>query len=98
VIIQPNEAFEIIWIAWFVSWIAASFWSARTEKRAKTWENMDLPHYNLCRSRPDCALDSTSAGRETNLGDRVPAIFEFKNFAAAGGMFGGWFLGVPFET
>jgi protein-S-isoprenylcysteine O-methyltransferase Ste14 len=36
--IQPNEAFEIIWIAWFVSWIAASFWSARTEKRAKTWE------------------------------------------------------------
>jgi protein-S-isoprenylcysteine O-methyltransferase Ste14 len=38
VIIQPNEAFEIIWIAWFVSWIAASFWSARTEKRAKTCE------------------------------------------------------------
>jgi protein-S-isoprenylcysteine O-methyltransferase Ste14 len=38
VIIQPNEAFEIIWIAWFVSWIAASFWSARTEKRVKTWE------------------------------------------------------------
>jgi protein-S-isoprenylcysteine O-methyltransferase Ste14 len=38
VIIQPNEAFEIIWIAWFVSWIAASFWSARTEKRARTWE------------------------------------------------------------
>jgi protein-S-isoprenylcysteine O-methyltransferase Ste14 len=38
VIIQPNEAFEIIWIAWFVSWIAASFWSARTEKRVITWE------------------------------------------------------------
>jgi len=38
VIIHPNEAFEVIWTAWFVSWIAASFWTARTEKRARTWE------------------------------------------------------------
>ena len=37
-IIHPNEAFEVIWTAWFVSWIAASFWTARTEKRARTWE------------------------------------------------------------
>jgi len=38
VIIKPTEAFEVIWIGWFLSWMAASFWSARTEKRASTWE------------------------------------------------------------
>jgi protein-S-isoprenylcysteine O-methyltransferase Ste14 len=36
VIVKPNEAFEVIWIAWLVSWMAASFWSGRTEKRAAT--------------------------------------------------------------
>jgi protein-S-isoprenylcysteine O-methyltransferase Ste14 len=36
--IQPSKAFEVIWIAWFVSWMAASFWSGRTEKRATTRE------------------------------------------------------------
>jgi protein-S-isoprenylcysteine O-methyltransferase Ste14 len=38
VIVQPNEAFEFIWIGWFVSWMAASFWSSRTEKRVATRE------------------------------------------------------------
>jgi protein-S-isoprenylcysteine O-methyltransferase Ste14 len=38
VIIRPNETFEVIWIGWLVSWIAASFWSGRTAKRATTWE------------------------------------------------------------
>jgi protein-S-isoprenylcysteine O-methyltransferase Ste14 len=38
VIIKPNEAFEVIWIGWILSWIAASFWSSRTEKRAATRE------------------------------------------------------------
>jgi protein-S-isoprenylcysteine O-methyltransferase Ste14 len=38
VIIQPNQAFQVIWIAWVVSWIAASFWSGRTAKRASTYE------------------------------------------------------------
>jgi len=38
VIVKPTEAFEVIWIGWFLSWIAASFWSARTEKRARTCE------------------------------------------------------------
>jgi protein-S-isoprenylcysteine O-methyltransferase Ste14 len=40
VIIQPSEAFEVIWPTRLVSWIGASFWSGRTEKRAitrKTW-------------------------------------------------------------
>ncbi len=34
----PSVAFAVIWIAWIVSWLAASFWSARTEKRALTWD------------------------------------------------------------
>jgi protein-S-isoprenylcysteine O-methyltransferase Ste14 len=40
VIAKPNEAFELIWIGWFMSWMTASFWSGRTEKRAarrETW-------------------------------------------------------------
>jgi protein-S-isoprenylcysteine O-methyltransferase Ste14 len=38
VIIRPTETFEVIWIGWLVSWVAASFWSGRTAKRATTWE------------------------------------------------------------
>jgi protein-S-isoprenylcysteine O-methyltransferase Ste14 len=38
VVIQPNKAFEFIWAAWFVSWMAVSFWSAPTEKSARTSE------------------------------------------------------------
>ena len=38
VIIQPIQAFQVMWIAWVVSWIAASFWSGRTAKRVTTSE------------------------------------------------------------
>jgi protein-S-isoprenylcysteine O-methyltransferase Ste14 len=38
VIVKPNEAFEVIWIVWLASWMVASFWSSRTEKRAVTRE------------------------------------------------------------
>lgn len=40
VIISTNEIFELIWIAWLVSWVAASFWSRRIKKRdatCQTW-------------------------------------------------------------
>ena len=37
-IVQSSEAFEVIWIAWVVSWVAASLWSGRTEKFAATRE------------------------------------------------------------
>ena len=37
-ILQPNEAFQVIWIGGVVSWVAASLWSGRTEKRAATRE------------------------------------------------------------
>jgi len=38
VIVQPSEAFQVIWIGWVVSWVSASLWSGRTEKRAATRE------------------------------------------------------------
>lgn len=35
----PSTTLEIIWIAWLISWVAASFWSARTQRRAGTLES-----------------------------------------------------------
>ncbi len=32
----PRAVFAIVWGAWVASWLAASFWSARTQKRATT--------------------------------------------------------------
>ena len=34
--IQANQVLEIIWIVWLMSWVAASFWSDRAQKRAAT--------------------------------------------------------------
>ena len=39
-IVQPSEAFQAIWIGWVGSWVAASLWSGRTEKRAVTLETL----------------------------------------------------------
>jgi protein-S-isoprenylcysteine O-methyltransferase Ste14 len=36
-IIRPRFVFAVIWIAWFVSWMAAAFWANRTEKRDLSW-------------------------------------------------------------
>jgi hypothetical protein len=30
--IRPRAVFAVIWIGWIVSWMAAAFWSNRTEK------------------------------------------------------------------
>jgi protein-S-isoprenylcysteine O-methyltransferase Ste14 len=38
VIIRPSETYEVIWVGWFLSWVAASFWSSRTEKCVATRE------------------------------------------------------------
>ena len=35
-VIQANQVPEIIWIVWLMSWVAASFWSDRPQKRAAT--------------------------------------------------------------
>jgi protein-S-isoprenylcysteine O-methyltransferase Ste14 len=40
VTIQANQVLEIIWVGWLMSWVAASFWSGRAQKRAtmlETW-------------------------------------------------------------
>jgi protein-S-isoprenylcysteine O-methyltransferase Ste14 len=33
VITRPSETLELIWIIWLVSWLAASFWTGRTQRR-----------------------------------------------------------------
>ena len=35
-IVRPGLLFAIIWIGWIVSWLAAAWWSAPTEKRIAT--------------------------------------------------------------
>src|ERR1700733_189009 len=36
--VRLSAVFAIIWIGWVISWLAASFWTARTEKRIATWD------------------------------------------------------------
>jgi protein-S-isoprenylcysteine O-methyltransferase Ste14 len=36
--IEPRQVLEMIWIAWLISWVAASFWSGRARKRVATLE------------------------------------------------------------
>jgi protein-S-isoprenylcysteine O-methyltransferase Ste14 len=38
VTIEPRQVLEILWLAWLISWVAASFWSGPTRKRAATLE------------------------------------------------------------
>ncbi len=34
----PNATIDLIWILWLASWVAASFWSGRTQRRIGTLE------------------------------------------------------------
>jgi|HubBroStandDraft_4_1064222.scaffolds.fasta_scaffold88083_2 protein-S-isoprenylcysteine O-methyltransferase Ste14 len=43
--IRPGTVFAIIWIGWIVSWMAAAFWSNRTERIALTGETL---LYRVC--------------------------------------------------
>jgi protein-S-isoprenylcysteine O-methyltransferase Ste14 len=36
---HPNQVLELIWIGWLISWVAASFWSRRTQKLVATLES-----------------------------------------------------------
>jgi hypothetical protein len=38
VAIPANQVLEIIWIVWLMTWVGASFWSDRAQKRATTLE------------------------------------------------------------
>ena len=35
---RPAVTLELIWVAWLISWVAASFWSGRTQRRVGTLE------------------------------------------------------------
>jgi protein-S-isoprenylcysteine O-methyltransferase Ste14 len=35
----PTQLLALIWIAWLISWVVASFWSGRTQKRVMTWDS-----------------------------------------------------------
>jgi protein-S-isoprenylcysteine O-methyltransferase Ste14 len=40
VIFTPNRLIDLIWVVWLASWIAASFWSGRTQRQIgglETW-------------------------------------------------------------
>ena len=37
--LHPGQLLEFIWIGWLTSWVAASFWSRRTQKRVATLES-----------------------------------------------------------
>lgn len=39
-VIRPSVTLDLIWIGWLISWVAASFWSGRTQRRVarlETW-------------------------------------------------------------
>ncbi len=38
--IRPHVVFAVIWIGWIISWLAAAFWSNRTEKLALTSDTL----------------------------------------------------------
>jgi protein-S-isoprenylcysteine O-methyltransferase Ste14 len=38
VVSRPSATLELIWIVWLLSWVAASFWSGRTQRRVGTVE------------------------------------------------------------
>ena len=38
-VIQANQVLEVIWIVWLMSWVAASFWSDRPQKRVATLQS-----------------------------------------------------------
>ena len=35
---RPSVVLELIWVVWLCSWVAASFWSGRTQKKIATLE------------------------------------------------------------
>src|SRR3979490_3567634 len=35
----PTQLLALIWIAWLISWVVASFWSGRTQKHVMTWDS-----------------------------------------------------------
>ena len=68
---RPSVAFAIIWIGWIVSWIAASFWSARTEKRVATWPVWVSRARAPCRCGFAVAFDAAAPARADAMACRL---------------------------
>jgi protein-S-isoprenylcysteine O-methyltransferase Ste14 len=39
VVTWPTRLLALIWLAWVVSWVVASFWSGRTKSHVRTWDS-----------------------------------------------------------
>src|ERR1700751_4591370 len=40
IVTWPTKLLALIWLAWIVSWVVASFWSARTKAQVPTWDSL----------------------------------------------------------
>jgi protein-S-isoprenylcysteine O-methyltransferase Ste14 len=36
----PTRLLALVWLAWVVSWVAASFWSGQTKRHLRTWDSL----------------------------------------------------------
>ena len=39
IVTWPTRLLALIWLAWIVSWVVASFWSGRTKRHVRTWDS-----------------------------------------------------------
>jgi len=39
IVAWPTRLLALIWLAWIVSWVVASFWSGRTKRHVRTWDS-----------------------------------------------------------
>jgi isoprenylcysteine carboxyl methyltransferase (ICMT) family protein YpbQ len=39
IVTWPTKLLALIWLAWVVSWVVASFWSGRTKSHVPTWDS-----------------------------------------------------------
>ena len=39
IVTWPTRLLALIWLAWIVSWVVASFWSGRTKRHVQTWDS-----------------------------------------------------------
>src|SRR6516225_10762562 len=39
IVTWPTKLLALIWLAWVVSWVVASFWSGRTKSHVRTWDS-----------------------------------------------------------
>jgi protein-S-isoprenylcysteine O-methyltransferase Ste14 len=87
---QPNQAFAIIWLGWIVSWLAASFWSAPTERRVAAWQAWLYRAFIVAGAifMWRGTADATRAGRIWHVGNG--GAYALAALALAGILFAWW--------